>query len=542
MAAAVAGHTEMVQLLVDHGANLSIRNDYDESVLDVAMTAGYHETVRVLLNALGGPNYPLEDIALDIAMSDSIETTKSLMLTAGVMYPATDTDRQETGQLGRVARAITQGRYLVKPRAMLNMMHAALHEENVKVVHGLSIFINGDRNKHLPSGDTPLTFAVGRRSISLIQKLLEWGHDTSKKSRRPEGENYTPLLQALIALDEDSNRDTSVIDVLIKSNRCRFMAGKDARSSPFDYVLSHYSRWDHGLGERITSMMLHSAEHTASTDRADDGSTLLHVAVWHGRTELIQALLSRGANINATDKQGCTPFFLECQRSTRLLRILLSHGANPHATDNDGQGALHAAAAAGNITVINLLLTLNLPLDLVDISGYTPFTWSVLFGQEATALHLLSRGATTPTQPFRRGRTLLHTACSLALSLLVPILLTFKEFDVNARDELGFTPLALACRTGSAELISALLDAGANPRLSNNARDSPLHIALSKRNVDAACVLVHRGADANARGEKGKSALHLSAAFGTVQIVRALLDKGADVHALDDKGRMSRRC
>lgn len=60
------------------------------------------------------------------------------------------------------------------------------------------------------------------------------------------------------------------------------MSGKDARSTPFDYVLSHYSRWDDGLASKITSMMLRNIEGTHETDRSDDGVTLLHM--WQSGT------------------------------------------------------------------------------------------------------------------------------------------------------------------------------------------------------------------------------------------------------------------
>jgi ankyrin repeat protein len=537
MAAAVAGHTETVQLLLDRGADLTIRDCDNTTLLDATMLAGHRDTVQVLLKAIGGPNYPLESIALDIAVADSIEAITSRMLAAGISYATTDREHHQEKSAARISEVLRQGGRLVRPKAFTNMVYVALHEENVEVVHSLSRFFDRRTNTHLPNGDTPLTFAVRRRNTALVEELLDWGHDISIESRCPTDENYTPLLQALVDLDEDCERDTSVVDVLVDSKRCKLMAGKDARSTPFDYVLSHYSRWTNGVALPLLSRMWRSVEHIQD-DRSDDGSTLMHSAVWYGRTDLISSLLSKGADINAKDKRGCTPFLLECQSNAKILRILISHGADPHVKDTDGQGALHAAAGAGHVGVITQLLSLNLPLDLHDNNGYTPFSWAVICGQEDAALHLHHKGASIPTNTFRHGRTLLHTAASLCMEKLVPVLYSNGSFNMNAQDDMGFTPLALACRNGSIDLVSALYVRSAEIRIAHYAHDSPPHLTLAAGNDAVAEFLLKRCADAFARGREGDMPLHLAAKHGNPVTTQLLLEMlGANIEALDGMGR-----
>jgi len=479
--AANAGHTEVVRLLVAHGADLTVTDGNEETVLDTAMSAGHLDTVHALLTALGGDDYPLKSTALDIAMSNSTEFTMSLMLDTGIVNPTADCDDLTARRHDYITWLISQGGDLVKPRALLNMMYAALDGEDVAVVDSLSRFDDEESGKYLPCGDTPLTFAVGRRNVTLIQQLLDCGHDTSKVSRRPEGENYTPLVQALVALDEDWERDTSVVDVLLHSGQCKLMAGDTFRSTAFDYLLSHYSRWTDGVAEVIMFRMLNSIQHIQD-ERSEDGSTLFHAAVWYGRYDLIGRLIGMGIDVNAKDKKGCTPFLLECGKSSRLLRDLISHGADIHARDVDGQGTLHAAAAATDVAMINILLTCKLPIDPVDNNGYTPFAWAVITGQEDTALYLLARGASIPTRTFRHGRSLLHTAASLAMARLVHVLLHQSEWDISAQDDMGFTPLALACRKGTFEMINKFVDAGADVSIRNKAGDSPLDIMVKAAN------------------------------------------------------------
>lgn len=72
---------------------------------------------------------------------------------------------------------------------------------------------------------------------------------------------------------------------------------------------------------------------------------------------------------------------------------------------------------------------------------------------------------------------------------------------VKARDAEESTPLHYAAWKGHAEVVSALLDAGADIR-AHNRNDhwgtTPLHAAAHGNNRAAALVLIERGADVNA--------------------------------------------
>jgi ankyrin repeat protein len=539
MAAAVAGHADVVQFLIDHGADLTIRNGDGDTVLEAAMTEGHADTTAVLLEVLGGDYYPQQSVALDIAIATSHAAIKSIMVNAGLIYSHINLTIRPSVHLRSIQRVLEEGGDLVKPRAMSNMMHVALYDGELDVV--VRLLARGyDPDQHLSSGQTPLHVAVSQNNIPLLEVLLKCGADPAIQACSPDDLMYTPLHQALIALDNDIQRDTTIVDLLIESKRCKLMAGPDAHSNAFAYVLSHYSTWDHGVAEIMTFRMLQFVE-DINDDRSDDGSTMMHAAVWHGRTDLIDILLSKGADIDATDFQGRTPFLLECQRSKRLLRFLLSKGADPHAKDAQSQSALHAASAYGNIPITTFLLNIGLPINQPDDSNYTPLTLAILSNQEDAALVLLTRGATIPLHTITQGRSILHLASILPMKTLIPrlllVLLTNKTTQINAKDNLGWTPLGLACQKGSAQLIKDLLDAGADMEARNHAGDTPLHIALQAGNLLVARVLCFLGASVVVRGGKGQTALHVAARCGNVHVVQVLVDHGAEAGAVDDAGR-----
>jgi len=116
--------------------------------------------------------------------------------------------------------------------------------------------------------------------------------------------------------------------------------------------------------------------------------------------------------------------------------------------------------------------------------------------------------------------------------------------DINAEIEygLGFrgrrgTPLDLACRKGSTEVVKLLLARGAqlNP---DNKRTPALFWAAGDGHKDCVEILLAHGAEINAKSplRGGSTALHAAAWCGHEEVVRLLLKRGADFEAKDEAG------
>ena len=113
--------------------------------------------------------------------------------------------------------------------------------------------------------------------------------------------------------------------------------------------------------------------------------------------------------------------------------------------------------------------------------------------------------------------------------------------DVNQSDARGgwergsYSPLTVACITGSHEILSTLIDLGAHVNLQReqvirywDQVPSPLSVASAWNNYSAAELLMRKGADVNGFDKDGNTALHYAAANGNVGIVKLLVDSGAD--------------
>lgn len=163
----------------------------------------------------------------------------------------------------------------------------------------------------------------------------------------------------------------------------------------------------------------------------------------------------------------------------------------------------------------------------------------------------------------------MHWAVASCKNLtLIEALIARAPAAVKMGDEAQNTPLHTAAGVGNVAVITALLNAGADPNVVNENGALPLHYAKGRvatlelllpatRNVDAkdaagltavarasalgqsaaAATLIAAGASVNEPNHGGETPLHLAAEGGHEAVTSLLIQAGADVHAVDGEGR-----
>jgi len=108
-----------------------------------------------------------------------------------------------------------------------------------------------------------------------------------------------------------------------------------------------------------------------------------------------------------------------------------------------------------------------------------------------------------------------------------------KKVDVNLADENGDTALHIAVKYGRDEkMCDTLLKKGANVNAKREYGRTPLMGSVSwNRRECFERILEEKKVDVNLANDKGKTALHFAVAYGRDEMCDALLKKGANVNA-----------
>ena len=258
---------------------------------------------------------------------------------------------------------------------------------------------------------------------------------------------------------------------------------------------------------------------------------LLHSAAEGGDVSIIEMMLSLGFDVNSKDSLGTTPLMVAATKGKKqAVDFLLSKGANPSLRTSIGRNLLHAAVEGGDVSIVQTVLLLDIPVNSIDKEGHTPLMIAVsdvCNNKLETLEFLLSKGA-DPFLKNEKGRNVLLIAAQYGCTDVIERLLSFGV-DIDSRDDEGHTSLMCAAALAKSQAVNCLLENGADPALTANNGRSLLHFACQGGNTTIIETFLSCGLDVNIKDtNRGLTPLAVSILFKKVDAIKYLLQKGAD--------------
>lgn len=257
----------------------------------------------------------------------------------------------------------------------------------------------------------------------------------------------------------------------------------------------------------------------------------LFSAAYHNRGDVVDLLLRLGADPNLGQiSTGGTPLIAATAKGHLEIAKKLLPRSNPLLTMLNGFNVLHAAAEKGDPELIAQLKSLGVSLNNKTSQGSTPLHLAALGNNLSTFTVLIELGADlTITMP--DGKTLMHIAAAKNNVVMLRILKD-KGVDVNAESNDGDTPLCQAAKVGNCEAAKFLLENSANPNLGRNG--TPIAIAVEKGHRKIFDLLIAWRVSLNVplifNGKVG-NLNHVAVCHNRPEMLGVLIEQGVDKNA-----------
>lgn len=223
-----------------------------------------------------------------------------------------------------------------------------------------------------------------------------------------------------------------------------------------------------------------------------------------------------------------------------VQQILAETGYNINRRYEDGKTLLMYAAASGHNHIVNYLIGAGADVNLQDQTGNTALHYAAQDDHVAVVLRLLQIENLQLNARNNLGNTplvsaILSNSAGVINILLMPINVA-RGLDINSANNEHFSPIALAILAADVMLLNRLLQLGAHVGFILPDATALQYAVAHQKEVIVERLLQIPAVDVNQKNPKGETALMAAAYMGNLTIARKLIARGALVGLQDNDG------
>lgn len=214
---------------------------------------------------------------------------------------------------------------------------------------------------------------------------------------------------------------------------------------------------------------------------------------------------------------------------------------------------LHLVASYGNLTMAYLLISRAISqsyFNLLDNEIRTALMCAVLSNKDDILKMLIDFGGDVCVKG-PKGMTVLHIAAKLGNRTAVEIILdravntmSRVKYDkfLNCFDDANWSALFWAVENGCKEIVSCLLQSGANVNLRDKQNNTVLHWAAVDNKIDVMTPIVQSKCVMNHQNVKGDTAFHIACRNSYASCCLILITFGADFYLKNNANETAYEC
>ena len=534
--------SESTQQMAIQARDVDLADEKGRARLMLAAKNGDLPTVQALLSH--GANVNLADnkgrTALMLAAENGhLAIVQTLLGAPGIDIGAKDNDEKTALYL-----AVLKGNYDVV-KALLE--HGADINQTVEYIKAQINYLgNGSNKSSIAILQLLMNYLAQRQAnVGNLNEEATWASSCATSAIPPKAsEKVIPSLKSLALetlLQQAQVEVPSLLQISFKATRDQLLQFKPSAMQVGDLIRQlHSGPFASALVQTLAVAIKLGGYHT----KADQNFIYEKLNAFDllDAYKKSQSCLDSG-NINRWQTSGQTLLTRAAQAGDLpLVEALITCGAAIYLPDQHGNNALHAAVKAGKWSVCSHLLALGANPNTSDRSGVSTLTYLALAfarGDEQTAAfvasllgsllakgHRLDRVVNDPDDLEEGTETTILKILRSDLNRYVLYADLLHADGVNHTDSNGWTPLMLAVAEGLLTTVQALLSA---PGIDINAKKpdgaTALLVAAANGNYDVVKALIKQGADVDITDNHGQTPMMVANGLGYMTIVQAFFDR-----------------